>query len=71
MLTMYKQITITTLHQQGAKKSQIARQLGCHRHTVTNVLKRNTFLEKQTRSKSSMLDPYKEQIAQWGRTRVL
>jgi transposase len=65
MLTMYKQITIKTLHQQGVKKSQIASQLGCHRHTVTNVLKRNTFLEKQTRSKSSLLDPYREKIAQW------
>jgi transposase len=65
MLTMYQQITVQTLHEQGKNKSEIARLLNCHRHTVTNVLNRKTPIEKQTRNKSSMLDPYKQQIADW------
>jgi len=65
MLTMYQQITVQTLHKQGRNKTEIAKLLGCHRHTVTNVLNRKTSIEKQTRNKSSMLDPYKQQIADW------
>jgi transposase len=65
MLTMYKQITIKTLHTQGLKKSEIARQLGCHRHTISNVLRREHFIEKQTRTKGSLFDPYQTQIQQW------
>jgi hypothetical protein len=61
---MYKQITIQTLHKQGIKKSQIARQLGCHRNTVNNVLERKTVSDTQTRMKSSILDPYKENVRQ-------
>src|SRR5687767_12749125 len=62
MLTMYEQITIQTLHKQGVKKSKIARQLGCHRNTINNVLERKTVSEKQTRVKSSIFDPYKDKI---------
>jgi IS30 family transposase len=62
MLTMYKQITIKTLHKQGTKKSQIAHQLGCHRNTVNNVLERKTVSEKQIRVRSSIFDPYKDKI---------
>src|SRR5260370_22848412 len=47
MLTMYKQITVQTLHKQGKNKTEIAMLLGCHRH------------------KPSVLDPYKQQIADW------
>jgi transposase len=65
MLTMHQQITISTLHKQGNKNAQIARLVHCHRHTVENTLKRNSFLEIQTRKKPSMLDPYKEIIEQW------
>lgn len=65
MLTMYKQITIKTLHQQGTNKTEIARQLGCHRNTVENVLNRETFIEKQTREKGSVFDPYQDQIKEW------
>src|SRR5881409_455058 len=64
MLTMYEQITIKTLHKQGIRKSQIARQLGCHRNTVNNVLERKTVSEKQTRVRSSLFDPYKDKIKQ-------
>jgi transposase len=62
MLTMYEQITIKTLHKQGVKKSQIARQLGCHRNTINNILERETLSEKQTRVRSSIVDPYKDKI---------
>jgi transposase len=62
---MYKQITIKTLHQQGLKQSDIARELGCHRHTIANVLQREHFLEKQTRTKGSLFDPYQSQIKEW------
>lgn len=62
---MYQQITIKTLHKQGAKKSQIARELGCHRNTVSNIVKRNGIIEKQTRVRSSVFDPYKQQIQEY------
>lgn len=65
MLTMYKQITIKTLHKQGLKQSEIAHELDCHRHTVANVLQRETFIEKQTREKGSIFDPYRQQIKEW------
>lgn len=65
MLTMYKQITIKTLHKQGIKQVVIAGQIGCHRHTVANVLNREGFIEKQTRIKGSLFDPYRSQIEEW------
>lgn len=65
MLTMYKQITIKTLHNQGEKKSHIAQELGCHRNTVLNIVKRENLIEKQTRVKSSIFDVYQTQIKQW------
>src|SRR3989344_1475016 len=65
MLTMYQQITIQTLHKQGEKKSRIARQLGCHRNTVLNIVKRNKVIEKQTRASSSVFDPYKQKISEY------
>lgn len=65
MLTMYKQITIKTLDKQGLKQSEIAQQLGCHRHTIANVLQRENFIEKQTRQKGWLFDPYQTQIKEW------
>jgi len=65
MLTMYEQITIKTLHKQGLRQTTIARQIGCHRHTVANVLDREGFIEKQTRTKGSLFDPYRSQIKEW------
>jgi transposase len=59
---MYEQITIKTLRKQGLKKSQIARQLGCHRNTVNNILDRNSVSDKQTRKKQSIFDSYKDKI---------
>lgn len=65
MLTMYKQITIKTLKKQGIKNTAIARQIGCHRNTVLNVLHRENFIETQTRTKGSLFDPYQKQIQEW------
>ena len=65
MLTMYKQITIKTLHKQGLKQAAIAEQLGCHRHTIANVLQRKQIIEKQVRTKGSVFDPHKERIKEW------
>lgn len=65
MLTVYQQITIKTLNNQGEKKTTIARQIGCHRNTVRNILQREDVIEKQTRDKSSIFDPYKNQIKKW------
>jgi transposase len=65
MLTMYKQITIQTLHKQGVKQAAIAKQLGCHRNTVHNVLRRENIREKQVRVKPSRFDRYKAQIKEW------
>lgn len=62
---MYKQITIQTLHKQGIKPSEIARQLGCHRNTIRNVLHRENPIEKQTRQKPSSLATHKDQIKEW------
>jgi len=65
MLTMYQQITIKTLKEQGANNTEIAKQLGCHRNTVLNILQRENFVEIQTRQKGSVFDPYQEQIKGW------
>lgn len=65
MLTVYQQITIKTLNDQGEKKTTIARQIGCHRNTVANILQRKSVVEKQTRDKSSVFDNYKDQIKSW------
>ncbi|MBI3093186.1 MAG: IS21 family transposase [Candidatus Levybacteria bacterium] len=62
---MYKQITIKTLFKQGEKKSQIARELSCHRNTVSNIVKRDRVIEKQTRVRSSVFDPYKQKISEY------
>src|SRR3989338_1353779 len=65
MLTMYQQITIQTLFKQGEKKSRIASQLGCHRNTVLNIVKRDKVIEKQKRVRSSIFDPYKQKISEY------
>ena len=65
MLSMYEQIAVKILDQQQIKKAAIARQLKCHRNTVTNILKRETLKETQLRNKPSVFLPYKEQIKKW------
>ena len=70
MLTMYQQITIKTLHKQGEKTSHIARELGCHRNTVSNIVKREGIIEQQTRARSSAFDPYKERINEYLNSKI-
>lgn len=70
MLTMYQQITIKTLHKQGEKTSHIARELGCHRNTVANIVKRDGIIEKQIRVKSSIFDLYREKINEYLNSKI-
>jgi transposase len=65
MLTMYQQITILTLRKQGVKQAAIAKQFGCHRNTVRNIIKRETPIEKCSRQKPSQFDQYHQQIKEW------
>jgi transposase len=65
MLTMYQQITIKTLHKQGSKNADIARQLGCHRNTVGNIIAREGLIEKQTRIKESVYAASDEKIKEY------
>jgi transposase len=62
MLTVYHQITIKTLDKQGKPHTHIARELGCHRNTVRNVIKRKEVVEKQNRHKPSYFDAYRDKI---------
>jgi len=62
MLNMYKQITIKTLSNQGQKNTGIARQIGCHRNTVRNILLKKKVIAKQVRSRSSYFSPLREKI---------
>ncbi len=65
MLTMYQQITIKTLDKQGVKKTRIARELNCHRNTVTNILKKENFTEKQIRVKPSIFASFDTRIKEY------
>lgn len=65
MLTMYQQITIQTLVKQGRKKTEVAREMGCHRNTVRNIILVGLAREKQTREKLSYFASYHDQIKGW------
>ena len=65
MLTMYQQITIQTLAKQGKKKTEIAREMRCHRNTVRNIILIGSARKQQTRSKPSYFDQYHDQIKEW------
>lgn len=65
MLTMYKQITIKTLHDQGDKNADIAKQLGCHRNTVSNIIARQAPVEKQTRVRDSIYTAWDAKIKEY------
>ncbi|OGH22058.1 MAG: hypothetical protein A3D75_00705 [Candidatus Levybacteria bacterium RIFCSPHIGHO2_02_FULL_37_18] len=62
---MYKQITIKTLDKQGVKHACIARELSCHRNTVTNILKKEKLTEKQTRVKPSIFAAFDTRIEEY------
>lgn len=65
MLSMYQQITIKTLKNQGKSNKNIALEMNCHRNTVSNILRQNLVRNKQTRIKSSYFDPYYQIIESW------
>lgn len=65
MLTMYQQITVKTLAKQGTLNKDIATEMNCHRNTVSNILKREGIVEKQTRKKSSYFDMYHDRIKEY------
>jgi len=62
MLTMYQQITIKTLKNQGKTNKQIALELNCHRNTVSNIISRPGLIETQKREKPSYFDTFHDLI---------
>jgi transposase len=65
MLTMYQQITIKTLKNQGKTNRDISVELNCHRNTVANILSRLRPIESQTRDKPSYFDKYFDSIKKY------
>lgn len=65
MLTMYQQITIKTLKNQGKTNKDIASEMSCHRNTVSNILSRLQLIERQTRDKPSYFDQYFDLIKKY------
>ena len=59
---MYKQITIKTLKNQGQKNTNIARQIGCHRNTIRNILLKKNVVAKQSRNRSLYFFPLQKKI---------
>lgn len=56
---------VRTLHQQGFNKSEISRQLGLCRQTITDYIEAEVFPERTLPpKKSSILDPYKSYLLQ-------
>jgi transposase len=56
---------IHLLHKRGKSQRQIARELGFDRETVARVLKEGVEPPPLHRKRSSIVDPYRDQIAQW------
>lgn len=56
---------IHLLHKRGKSQRQIARELGFDRETVARVLKEGVEAPPLCRNRSSIVDPYREQIALW------
>jgi len=65
MLTMYQQITIKTLKNQGKTNKDISIELNCHRNTVANILSRLRPIESQKRDKPSYFDKYFDSIKKY------
>ena len=57
--------TIHLLHKRGKTQRQIARELGHSRVTVARVLTEPLDQQPARRHRRSIVDPYREQIAQW------
>ena len=57
--------TIHLLHKRGKSQRQIARELGYSRVTVARALSEPVDQRPARRKRRSIVDPYREQIAQW------
>jgi transposase len=65
MLNLQDFLTLKELHEQGLSNSEIAKQTGFSRKTVSKYIKSEAPPEaKKRRSKSSKLDDYKDYIIQ-------
>ena len=53
------------LHKRGRSQRQIARELGHSRVTVARVLREPVDRRPVQRRRSSIVDPYREQIGRW------
>jgi transposase len=56
---------ICLLHKRGKSQRQIARELGFDRETVARVLKEGVETPPLHRKRSSIVDPYRDQITRW------
>jgi transposase len=56
---------IHLLHKRGKSQRQIAKELGFDRETVARVLQEGVEPRPVHRQRPSIVDPYREQIAQW------
>ncbi|HEY7062935.1 MAG TPA: IS21 family transposase [Chloroflexota bacterium] len=57
--------TIQLLHKRGKSQREIARELGYSRETVARALREPVDRQPARRRRRSLVDPYREQIAQW------
>ena len=53
---------IRNMNEMGMSNSDMAKELGISRITVSKMLKRTRLQEKKKRNRGSKLDPYKEKI---------
>ena len=65
MLSMYQQITIKTLKNQGKSNQDIARIMDIHRNTVSNIINRPDVLDHIIRNRPSSFSTYHTQIENW------
>lgn len=56
---------IQLLHKRGKSQRQIAKDLGYSRVTVARVLKEQVEIQPARRHRTSIVDPYREQIVRW------
>jgi transposase len=65
MVRHMERSTIHLLHKRGKTQRQIARELGYSRVTVARALTEPLDQRPARRQRRSIVDPYREQIAQW------
>ena len=65
MLRHMERSTIHLLHKRGRSQREIARELGHSRTTVARLLTEPVARRPERRQRRSVVDPYREQLAQW------